>query len=293
LHRIFLKLAVRKFNNYKLFQANSFGAIKNLKTHILIHLDDPEYSIRERNNLIETFEHCQKNSKRLFVVCTNQYTMDYLKSFLPKRSLIEAPQGFTEIFQNTISPSHRPFRIVYSSSIIDIDQDRRQGHSSWDATHLIDDLIPKIVSKLPDVEIHLIGRIGKNAKSHLAEYHQVTMHGLVSIKDNAEILSRCSLAIYPRLMDNRRSVQKISEYLGAGLPIVSYDLIDASLVKREYLGVCVGSPDEFINAIEKFYKDRDFYMKFVRHIGEIRNKYSWEEIADHLEIELKQKLNQK
>lgn len=289
-HKLFVFAFADKLSRYRLVAATSFESAARLKTNVLVHLDDPEYSAQEKGKLIQLERECKVRGFRSLVICTNAHTRKYLYSFLDTDNIIEAPQGYTKIDTSEFRNDMRVFRIVYSSSIIDIADDGHEGHSSWDASHLVNELIPKILLKHPDVEIHLIGRVGKNAMSKLNGFKQVTLHGFVSVEENARILSTCHLAIYPRQIDNLRSVQKISEYIGAGLPIVSYDVVDASLVKSKGFGLTVESADDFVGAIAILKRNRLLYNRYVEHIVKARSQYTWNQIARNLEEALEEKL---
>ena len=74
-------------------------------------------------------------------------------------------------------------------------------------------------------------------------YSNIIYHGRVDFFQNMTILSDCSVGIYPRNVEFKRSMAKIFSYIGAGLPIVTYDLYDTEVVKLNNLGYSVTSVD--------------------------------------------------
>jgi glycosyltransferase involved in cell wall biosynthesis len=125
----------------------------------------------------------------------------------------------------------------------------------WDASTLLDEIWLKL-SRNKRVEPNLIGQVGQNAKKKLSQ-ENVNMHGLVSIEECAKLLKRLDLAIYPRLIDNKWQPQKLVEYLGAGLPVIAFNLIDTEIVNREGIGGVVSNSEEFIRLVNAISKDHE------------------------------------
>lgn len=286
-YKYLVKLVSKKLNKYDWQSPTSFSAAKNATNNILLHLDDPTYSESERDSLLDLLAHISRQERSLIVACTNQYTKAYLDSFLPEKNSIVVPQGHLSL-EHTIKNKHieslnnRTFKVVYVSPFIDIKGDIHEGHETWDATHLLNDLLPKIL-EIPGVEVNLIGRLGKNAERYVAQRENVVTYGLIPLDKVSEILASCDLGLYPRIKDNFRSVQKITEYIGAGIPILTYDHTDTNIVKEHGLGKCVGSPEEFIRELGNLSQFPDEYFQFVDSVSALRESLKWKNIVQELE----------
>ena len=115
-------------------------------------------------------------------------------------------------------------------------------------------------------------------------FSNVICHGWLSTKECTEVLNRCHVGIYPRTHDHKRSVQKITEYLGAYLPIVAYDLIDVSIVKELCIGVTVSTSDEFVQVIEDLASNAQKLEHYISNVKSAREYYSWENLASRMDL---------
>jgi glycosyltransferase involved in cell wall biosynthesis len=172
---------------------------------------------------------------------------------------------------------------VYTSPYIHYGNDKHAKHSTWGAELLIDQLIPRLNFLDPEVEIHLVGEIGKHARKELAKLMNIHVYGRVNFKKNITILSSCHIGIYPRTFDHKRSILKIFSYIGAGLPIVTFDLIDTEVVKLNSLGFAVGTVDEFITRILELKNSSDLMQKYKENISVFRINFTWSILAAKME----------
>jgi len=290
LFKLLGKIFKYRFNSYTyvhVFNPNEF-----YKSHFqVLHIDDLEYEIGYISMIIQWEQALITKGKIPIVVCTNPYTEAWLKQFLQRTKIIIIEQGFYPINNDPNNRKHNHFCCVYSSPYIHYGRDKHSNHSTWGSNHLLDEIIPRINALDSEVFIHLIGEIGPDAKNRVLSLSNVICHGQVSFIENAKLLNQCDIAIYPRTYDHKRSILKIFSYIGAGLPIVTYDLIDTQIVKSESLGFSVKSIDEFIYSIAELktnVKLLNFYSNRVQSIGSI---YHWSSLANKLNNELRNFIN--
>jgi len=282
-----MKLVAKKLNRYVWQSPTSFESAMRAKNNVIMHLDDPVYTENERERLGQLLTKVLQGGKQLRVACTNQYTKEYLDTFLPSRNSIIVPQGHSsskkEINFNILEEtSDKRFRVGYISPFIDTKGDKHEGHEAWDATHLLSDLLPKIL-EIKHIEIHLIGRLGKNAEKIVSGIENVISYGLIPIDSVTHVLSRLDLGLYPRRKDNFRSVHKITEYIGAGIPILSYKLIDTSLIDEYGIGKCVNMPDSFISELRFLSEFPREYFEYLNSVRNLRGKLKWKSIVSEME----------
>lgn len=279
LYRVFLKMFRKKFERYSWVAVSDFWLMCNVRSNIIINVDDPEYTIQEKNRIRSILQRKEVEGLACRIVVTNKNTQEIFQENFPNSDIQVISQGFHEIIDAKAGKKRAKFSLVYASPYIDHHGDKHAEHDSWSAQHLIDELIPMIWHSCPDVEIHLIGRIGFNARQKLENYPNVHMWGLMSMKQNIEVQKTCHIGIYPRQIDNKRSVMKIFDYAGSGLPIVTYDVLDVSAVKEFGWGICVKSSQEFVQAVELLKSDQELYNKFARRVQETRLEFSWINLA--------------
>ena len=98
-----------------------------------------------------------------------------------------------------------------------------------------------------------------------------------------QILSTSTIGLYPRNIDHKRSMLKIFSYIGAGLPIVTFDLVDTRVVKDNSLGYSVAEVSEFIASIVKLKSSTELLNKFSTNVNNFRVNYTWENLANKME----------
>jgi len=268
------KLCKRKIDSYKI--VHIFDLRDRLDCDLqVLHIDDPTYT----ENEILKIRNWEKRSSfvtfQSIIVCTNKFTLNWLKSKGCCSKFIIIEQGFGVSLKKSNIKKYNGFSCVYSSPYIHYGSDKHSNHSTWGSHHLLDDLIPKINEKVGDIQIHLIGEIGPCALKKIKTLENVFLYGRVDFDTNLEIMSKCTIGIYPRNFDHKRSILKIFSYIGAGLPVVAYDLVDTEIVKSKSLGLVVKSQDEFIEAIVSL-KTNDFLLKKYEHnVTKIKDRYLW------------------
>ena len=277
--KVFSRTFLSRFNRYPWVSLSDSKVLALIQSNIVLHIDDPEYSIPERESLLSLLQKQKEKGKKFVVVVTNTFTRNYFSTFLPEEHLRVLSQGFNKAKEKRELKQFERFSLVYSSPYIDYLGDKHAYHESWSAIHLINELLPRICRDNPEIEIHLIGRVGRNAQKAISQFSNVSLHGLLSIEENSNLISRCHLGIYPRNSDSRRSVLKIFDYIGSGLPVVTYDLVDTEIVKIKKLGIAVESAEEFSQAVQKFASDRSFYDEIRANTLLERKSYSWDQLA--------------
>jgi glycosyltransferase involved in cell wall biosynthesis len=255
---IFVSLFAKKLSRYKWFFPIDTESQVVVRTNQVLNLDDPTYSGVEMSAILLWESEIKRIGFRSKLVCTTPHIKKYLIEHGSKSEIHIISQGFTPTDDSKIPPSFsspEKLRVVYASPYIDTKGDRHYGHNMWDASTLLDEIWPKL-SHNKRVELNLIGQVGQNAKKKLSQ-ENVNMHGLVSIEECAKLLKRFDLAIYPRLIDNKWQPQKLVEYLGAGLPVIAFNLIDTEIVNREGIGGVVSNSEEFIRLVNAISKDHE------------------------------------
>ncbi len=266
------------YDKIHIFNAESRFSVKNQ----ILHLDDPTYLNKELLEIYDWQSYNVKSDYKSILICTNRFSAEWFNSKLNGVKIVIIEQGFHD-YQLSANSKSSKFSIVYTSPYIYFKGDDNADHSTWGANHLIEELIPLISKKDSDIEIHLIGKLGRNASKALSKFNNVICYGRVDFLENLRILSTCSVGIYPRRIDHRRSILKIFTYLGAGLPVVTYDLIDTEVVKKNRLGFSVTDPNDFVSRIIELKSNPILLKEYQDRVKDFRSPYSWSKLAAKME----------
>ena len=284
LYRAFFYLFKRKFEKYNFI--HFLGGHPTLNnTNQILHIDDPTYSSQE----ITYLENWEKLlvSKELnpIIITTNLHTKEWLMNYLKRTKIEIIEQGYdsTLKIEKYQEVGNSKFSCVYSSPYIHIGTDKHANHDTWGSELLIERIIPDLHLKDSEIQIHLIGEIGKDALKSLKKYNNIVYHGRVNFSENICLLRKCSVGIYPRNKDLKRSMSKISSYIGAGLPVVTYDLVDTEVIKVNALGYSVSSDEEFIEKIVYLKNNPIILKELSNRVNKIKFDYTWQSLSKKME----------
>ena len=276
----------KKFDRYRWVFLFSLNWSRHLNSNQILNLDDPEYTKNEIHEILNWELNCQERGLNTAIATTTNYIKEFFKNqgCISKFSVI--PQGHSwskEISTSALSNfSKQKISLIYASPYIHTSGDLHGDHELWGANTLLQKIWPCLaLSNL--FELHLVGQVGQNALRYL-ENTPVILHGLVTSSECARIMHACDIGLYPRECDKFRQAQKISEYIGAGLAVVAFDCIDASLVKELGVGISVNTVDEFIEAVRDLERDRHKLSSFKRLSQENSKDLRWENLAKSLDL---------
>ena len=282
IYKILIYISKQKIQRYKTL--HSFNPQEKFKVEkIVLHIDDPEYSDSERIKLENWESHYTKIGSQLLLICTNSLSKKYYEKLFQTTAVYIVEQGFHEINQVDNSRSSTNFICAYSSAYIHYNKDKHAQHSTWGASVLIDEIIPGVYKANKNIDFLIIGNIGENARKALKRYRNVYLSGQVDSEKNIELLSKCSIGLFTRKFDHNRSVLKIFTYIGAGLPIVTFDLNDTEIVKSQVIGYSVKTSEEFVEKILLLQSTPQQLNIFRERVIQIRPKYTWKNLAIKLE----------
>ncbi len=252
----------------------------------ILHLDDPEFSLKEAKALKKWKAELDQRGKKGMIICTFDGCKSYLNGVDESLNVHLIPQGFTPTYE-VLSKFER-FSCVYSSPYISGVGDKNADHPTWSAVHFLEELLPELLQSDEELEIHLIGRLSKKARAKLSNEPRIVLHGLVTPEENARILAQCHLGLYPRIHDHGRRVLKITEYMGAGLPIVAYDLEDTRLVSEKNIGFLVSTQAEFVAQVLRLKRDSELYSQFLLRVRHAQIGSDWDTLAKQLDNLIKE-----
>ncbi len=158
-------------------------------------------------------------------------------------------------------------------------EDRGGDSVLYNVDHLLE-LWDEIHERAPTAQLWLLGEASPRVRSRLQGRNDVVLFGRLERDEAMNTAASFDVALYPRTVDKGVRASKIGEYLGLGLPIVSYDLQVTDEVRDSDAGVLVGSAREFVAAVERLLVDpaeRERLAANARAAGAARD---WDVLAD-------------
>jgi glycosyltransferase involved in cell wall biosynthesis len=152
-----------------------------------------------------------------------------------------------------VTPSGRP-TVGYLAAFLLLPGDRGGSNPLYDVTHLLE-LWDEIARRVPDATLELVGAPGGRLRRRLAGRSDVRLLGRLPRTEVLPAVARWDVALYPRAADQGVRASKVAEYLGAGVPIVSYDYEVVADVAAAGAGLVVASPRDFAAAVERLLRD--------------------------------------
>ena len=120
--------------------------------------------------------------------------------------------------------------------------------------HLLD-LWDEIHVRLPDARLWLMGGASDRIRRRCAGRDDILIHGRIPRDEVLSYVAGCDIALYPRTADNGYQASKIIEYMGCGVPTVSYDYEVTSDLREAGAGLLVETPRDFVDAVERLGRD--------------------------------------
>ena len=173
--------------------------------------------------------------------------------------------------------------VGYAAALLFAPGDPEGEHPLYGLGHLLE-LWDGIRARVPNARLWLLGRATPRAGRLVEGRPDVTLFGWLPREDALAHIANFDIALYPR---QYRSVSalKIAEYLGAGVPIVSYDHEVADPI-RDGGGAVARTPEQFVDAVVKLATDEAERRRRAEEARAIGATLGWDALARRYEREI-------
>src|SRR5581483_424898 len=245
-----LGLAARRYR--ALFTADN-EQIPLFAGPIVSDVDDPFFTARE----VELLSH---PSLRAYVVTAERAARRYEAMGLQKPWHV-VPQGVSlssvdEGERREIAEARRdtPFVAGYMAAWLLTGDDRGGENPLYNVEHLFE-LWDEVHERAPEAELWLVGGASDSVRRRAATRPDVRVLGRLPRPRALAHAASFDVALYPRAADQGIQSAKIAEYLGLGLPTVSYDYEVTAELRETGAGLLARTPREFVEAIVRLARD--------------------------------------
>jgi glycosyltransferase involved in cell wall biosynthesis len=168
--------------------------------------------------------------------------------------------------------------VGYMAAFLLSAEDRGGESPLYNVDHLLE-LWDEVHARSPGARLWLVGDASERVRRRISGRDDVLAFGLLPREEALATIANADLALYPRTRDQGIQAAKVAEYLGLGLPVVSYDYEVTEDVRQAGAGVLVDSPREFVDAVVGLVGDdgrRAALAAAARRAGEERD---WDALA--------------
>lgn len=133
-------------------------------------------------------------------------------------------------------------------------EDRGGDDSLYNVDHLLE-LWDEISARLPQGRLWLVGGASERVRQRLAGRDDVVLFGRLPRQQALATAANFDVALYPRTKDQGIQAAKVGEFIGLGVPTVSYDYEVTENLRETGAGVLVPTPREFVDAVVRLAED--------------------------------------
>lgn len=271
-------LAGRVSRLYRGMLCTEFRQIPLFRGPVVVDVDDPFFSEPD----LALFRHAHVAA----LVTLSGWAAERFRELGVTAPIHVVPQGVDLSTLPRQAPLVSDGTIVagYTASLLATAEDAGVD-SLYHVDHLLE-LWDEIHSRLPEGRLRLVGEATERLRRRLAGREDVELTGRVS---RAEVLGRVAsfdVALYPRARDEGIQAVKIAEYLGAGIPTVSYDYRVADILRETGSGLVVSSAREFVEAVVRLARDEAERRRLAEAARSAGAELDWSLLARRYETEI-------
>lgn len=175
--------------------------------------------------------------------------------------------------------------VGYVASLHFVDGDREADHPLYGIEHLLE-LWEGIRERVPEARLWLLGRASQRAQARLAGRADVRLFGWLPRDEALAHVGAFDVALYPRRVDAGLQAVKVAEYLGAGVPTVSYDHDVVEQLRGTDAALLVREPREFVDAVVRLAADPSLRSRMGAAARVAARALDWDELARRYEREV-------
>ena len=244
------------------------------------HFDPEEIALFRRPNLVA-------------LVTTTGWAVDRMRELGVTVPIEVVPQGvtFAGVTDESVraEAARRPrggIVVAYTAAWMLADDDPGATDPLANVDHLLE-LWDEIHARLPDARLWLVGATRAAVERRAAGRDDIVLFGRVPTERVLPILLNADIALYTRRAAAGLAVIKISNYLAAGLPIVSYDEPRAAAqLAPTGAGLVVSTPRELVDAVDQLARDEPQRRRLAEAARAAGRELDWDVLARRYEREI-------
>ena len=259
--------------------------IRHFKGPVVSDVDDPRYTEREvellnRPNLaayVVTAERAARRFEELGV----RKPWHVIPQGVSLRSLSE--RDAKEVAQRWRSDGK--LVVGYMAAWLLTSEDRDGDNPLYNVDHLLE-LWDEIHTRAPTAQLWLIGGPSERVRRRCESRNDIVIFGRLPRDRVLSHVANFDIALYPRTKDQGIQAAKVAEYMGLGIPTVSYDFKVTEVLRETGAGILVPGRREFVEAVVRLATDEAERGKVAAAARRAGAKLDWDVLAERYEREI-------
>jgi len=281
LYRALLGRARTRYRNLLSLDFEQLGAWDG---DVVMDADDPFYTPREIGLL-------KRPAVKAYVVTAERAARRY-ESLGVDKPWVVIPQGVSLrsatpelVVEAGVAKSDDAPVVGWMAAHLLTEGDRDADNPLYNVDHLLD-LWKEIHERVPAARLWLVGRPSARVQRRLEGREDVLLFGRLPRERALATATHFDVAVYPRTQDTGIQAAKVAEFMGLGVPTVSYDYAVTAVLGETGAGILVDGPRAFVDAVAHLLEngaDRARIADLARRAGA---QLDWDVLARRFEIEV-------
>ena len=281
LNPVVMTLAGRRYRS--LFTADN-EQIAAFPGSVVSDVDDPRFTERE-------VEQLNRTNVAAYVV-TAERAARRLESLGVHKPYHVIPQG---VSLSTATPElisaagerKSPDTVVvgYMSALMLTAEDRDGDKALYNVDHLLD-LWEEVRLRAPHARLWLVGGASERVLRRIGSRDDIVAFGRLERDQALAHTANFDIALYPREKDEGIQAAKTAEYMGLGVPTVSYDYAVTEELRETGAGVLVADARSFVDAVVQLIEDAAMRRSVAAAAAAAGRERSWDALAARYRTEI-------
>jgi glycosyltransferase involved in cell wall biosynthesis len=281
LHRALLTPAARRYRNLLALDFEQLGRWPNAA---VMDADDPFFTDQEVALL-------KRPALRAYVVTAERAARRY-ESLGVEKPWVVIPQGVnlaaaTPELRAAAAAEKQPGEVVlgWMAAHLLSEGDRDSDNPLYNIDHLLE-LWDEIHARVPHGRLWLVGGPSERVAARLAGRDDVKLWGRLPRERALGVASQLDVAPYARTADTGIRAAKVSEFIGLGVPTVSYDYEVTANLRETGAGVLVADSRAFVDAVAHLLTDAGARGAIAEAAATAGRALDWDVLARRYETEV-------
>jgi glycosyltransferase involved in cell wall biosynthesis len=246
--------------------------------------DDPIYTPRVAGLL-------NRPSLRAYVVTAERAARRY-ESLGVEKPWVVIPQGVSlrsatpELVADAAARKREGERVVgWMAAHLLTAGDRDAEGPLYNVDHLLE-LWEGVGARVPQARLWMVGGPSERLRQRVAGREDVVLFGRLPRERALATATQFDVAVYPRTQDTGIQAAKVAEFMGLGVPTVSYDYEVTENLREAGAGILVPTAREFVEAVVHLLQDDAARAELAAAAKRAGRELDWDVLAKRFETDV-------